>query len=464
MSILPLLLLAAPLSRTTSLSISIHHEPGLTRGVFTTSGVQGQDRRFSRLSRDYDPAYMSVSFLGASLEVPSWGVDTLTGSGSWPRSLLVALPGLEPGMEATWTFRVEEFGRNAEEGLWFHWRGGAQPDTVLVSVSSNEPYSVHLEGFQQLDTGVFISAGGGSRAIWLASPADWGRIGRMVLGGAMDVLAQPSPPDLREAVIQAGAAGASLESFTARARTLISDSFRITGPSGEAALSVRPVQTILDSRYATPLEAAVVFCGMARLAGHDAVLAAAREDRPPVPYPIGWNRFLVRVSTPDGALWFEPSAPLTPAGYVHAPDTLFILTEASDMLLAVSPNQGHPGYCREEWFLDPVSGAFSLTLDCRGAFDMELRGKLGGMPEDDAVMAVAEWFRVSGIHLFPAQCVTGDLFDLSVPVSLHVAGVMAPARGAWCERAPVLRWSSEGERIVLVNGEELDGKVLLKSE
>lgn len=459
-----ILLLAASLSRTTFLGIDLFHEPGLTRGIFTMSGVQGDDRRFSRLTRDYDPSYMSVSFLGASREVPAWGVDTLTGSGGWPRSLMVAIPGLEPGMEVTWTFQAQEFGRNASAGLWFHWTGGAGLDTVRVSVHSDGPYRVHLENFRELRPGTYISTGGGNRAIWLASRGEWGSIGRMVLGEALDALAEPPPPDLREAVIQAGVAGASTESFLARARTLISDSFRMTAPSGEAAVRVRPVQAILDSRYASPLETAVVFCYMARLAGHDALLAAARTERPPFPYPIGWNRFLVRVDTPDGALWFEPSAPLSPAGYIVAPDTLFVLTEGSERVLAVSPNQGHASYCEEDWLLDPVSGTFSLTLDCRGAFDMELRGKLGGMPAEDAVLAVAEWFRVSGIHLFPTECVTGDFFDLSVPATLVVRGVMASARGNWCERAPSLRWSAEGERIVRANGSPISGRVLLKSE
>jgi hypothetical protein len=447
----------------TSLEIDLKREPGLTSGVFTVTGLQGDDRRFSRVSRDYDPAYMSVEFLGASREVPVWGLDTLSGSGGWPSSIVAAIPGLEPGMEVRWSFAAAEFGRLAEEGFWFHWTGGTGgPDSVIVRVESREPRLIHTEGFTETGPGVFVSRGGVDREIWIATPSDWPAVDSLVLHDALEVLASDSiPPDLREAVIQSGAQGTGR--FLVRARTLISDNIRTVEPVGEAALEVRPVQEILDSRRANPLEAAVLFCAMARLAGHEAVIGAAREDRPPFPYPVGWRRFLVRVETPDGAQWFEPSAPLTPAGHIRGDDTLFVLLENAVRLIALEPGAGED-YCREEWTVDPAAGRFTLLLDCRGSFDTELRGRLGGMPEEDAVLALSEWFRESGIHFFPESCSTSDFFDLSTPAVLEAGGILAPSRGAWRERTPRLEWSFQGSPEVVVNGEPIQGRALLKNE
>lgn len=461
-----LLFVAATLSRTAFLDIGLAREQGITRAVFTVTGVQGDDMRFSRVSQDFDPGYMSVTFLGASRDIPAWGVDTLTGTGGWPRTIMVAMPGIEPGTAVTWAFSAEEFGQNAAKGFWWNWRGTPGPDSVRVSVRSSEEYDVHLQGFTQTEPGVFVSCPGETRAIWFGSPSDWRVMGDMVMGGALSVLsaAEPVPPDLTEAVIQAGAAGASADLFLARARTLISDNIRVISPRGEAALRVRPLQAILDTRYATPLEMAVLFCAMARRAGHEALLAAARSDLPPFPYPIGWNRFLVRVDTPDGALWFEPSAPLSPAGYVDSSDTLFVLVEGMDRVLTIDPNPGTGNLCREVWIIEPARGAFALTIDSRGGFDRELRERLGGMPPRDILLAVSDWFRVSGIHLYPTSCAPSDYFDLATPATLKVSGVLALSPSPVYERVPELLWLSPGERVVEVNGSPVQGKVLLRIE
>ncbi|MFO7626779.1 MAG: hypothetical protein R6V62_05940 [Candidatus Fermentibacteraceae bacterium] len=461
-----LLCVAASLSRTVFLDIELFREQDLTRAVFTVTGLQGDDMRFSRVSQDYDPEYMSVTFLGASREVPVWGVDTLTGAGGWPRTLMVAMPGIEPGTGVTWTFSAEEFGENARKGFWWHWSGTPGPDSVRVSVHSSQEYGVHLRGFTEVEPGVFVSLSENTRAIWLGSPSTWRETGGMVMGAALSVLSagDPFPPDLTEAVIQAGAAGVSVDLFLGRARTLISDNIRVISPRGEAALRVRSLQAILDTRYATPLETAMLFCAMARRAGHEARLAAARNDLPPFPYPIGWNRFLVRVDTPDGALWFEPSAPLSPAGYVESSDTLFVLVEGMDQVLTIDPNPGTGNLCRENWTMDPSAGTFTLTLDCRGGFDMELRERLGGMPARDALLALSDWFRVSGIHLFPTSCVTSDFFDLATPATLTVNGVLSGSSSPVYERVPELAWRSPGERVVEVNGSPVLGKVLLRIE
>jgi len=460
------LFVAATLSRTVFLDIGLFREQGLTRAVFTVTGLQGDDMRFSRVSQDYDPEYMSVSFLGASSAVPAWGVDTLTGSGGWPRTLMVAMPGIEPGTEVTWSFSAEEFGSNAGKGFWWNWRGTPGPDSVRVSVHASQEYLVHLRGFTETAPGVFVSNSQDIRAIWFGSPSNWRETGEMVMGEALAVLSPGAtfPPDLTEAVIQAGAAGASADLFLGRARTLISDNFRVISPRGEAALRVRPLQSILDTRYATPLETALLFCAMARRAGHQARLAAARSDLPPFPYPIGWNRFLVRVDTPDGALWFEPSAPLSPAGYVESSDTLFVLVEGMDQILRIDPNRGTGNLCRENWTLNPEAGTFRLVLDCRGGFDRELRERLGGMPSQDAVLALSEWFRGSGINLFPTSCATSDLFDLATPATLEVNGVFSVSPSPVYERVPELSWQSRGERVVEVNGSPVQGKDLLRIE
>jgi len=460
-----LLGLATSLSRTTFMEIALVREPGLTRGVFTVRAIQGEDRRFSRVRRDFDPSYMSVTFLGASREVPRWAVDTLSGSGGWPRALTVAFPGLTPGMEVSWTFSADEFGKHAAAGLWFNWAGGPGPDTVRVSVESAEEYIVHHVGFNETVPGSFLSLAADHREIWIASPSTWDSVAEMVMGEAFLALAEPPPLDMREAVIQAGVAGASPDAFLARARTLISDNFRIIQPSGEPALRVRSLQRILDSRHATPLEAAVLFCGMARLAGYDAILASIRSERPPFPYPIGWYRFAVRVNTPDGALWFEPSAPLSPAGFIEAADSLFVLPEGGNRLLALPPNSESDNLCIEDWTINPIRGEFSLKLDCRGGFDMELREKLGGMPEDDGILVVSEWFRASGIHLFPTSLASSDFFDLSVPAVMEVRGVMASApTPLWAEKVPVLNWRTSGERRVVINGEPAPESGLLTNE
>lgn len=461
-----LLCVAASLSRTLLLDIELFREDGLTRAVFTVTGLQGDDMRFSRVSQDYDPDYMTVEFLGASRFVPEWGVDTLSGPAGWPRTLMVAMPGIEPGAEVTWSFSAEEHGRNAGNGFWWHWSGAPGPDSVRVRVHSPQEYLVHLQGFTRAEPGTFVSGPEETRSIWLASPADWSGVVEMVLGDALQVLSSgdPFPPDLTEAVIQAGAAGASSELFLGRARTLISDNIRVTSPRGEAALRSRPLQAILDSRYASPLETAVLFCAMARRAGYDARLAAARSDLPPFPYPIGWNRFLVRVDTPDGTQWFEPSAPLSPAGYVETSDTLFVLAEGGDRVLEIDPNPGTGNLCRESWTMDPSRGEFTLTIDARGGFDRELRERLGGLPPRDALLALSDWFRLSGIHFFPTSCVTSDYFDLAVPASLSADGVFSQSPPPVYEVIPDLLWRSRGERVVEVNGSQVQGRVLHRLE
>jgi len=86
------------------------------------------------------------------------------------------------------------------------------------------------------------------------------------------------------------------------------------------------------------------------------------------------------------------------------------------------------------------------------------------MPPQDAVLALSEWFRGSGIHLFPTSCATSDLFDLATPATLEVNGVFAVSPSPVYERVPELSWQSRGERVVEVNGSPVQGKDLLRIE
>ena len=112
-------------SRYTSVEVDIQWNGSEKVTTVAYSALAGDDGRFLRVSRDFDPDYMEVELLdtgygfpGAERDVPEWAVDTLTGSEGWPRALVVAFPGLRSGMTLHWTFRVRDSGVFSGQGLF----------------------------------------------------------------------------------------------------------------------------------------------------------------------------------------------------------------------------------------------------------------------------------------------------------------------------------------------------------
>ncbi len=248
-----------------------------------------------------------------------------------------------------------------------------------------------------------------------------------------------TPPDLREAAIEAGAAGALPRMRVSRGRVLITESLQLLPfPGGDAGFTVRSLQEILDSRRATPIEAATLLSAMCRVMTIEAPVVPATDILPLVPSPLGFYRSFILV---NGELE-EPSEYLSPAGWVDASDTLWLLLPGGS--LAEMPPLVESDTVLEVWDIDPLEGEFTLTVQARCGFDRELRRKLAGLNNEEILLAVAEWLRASSIYYYPRSVQLSDLFNLTEDAWIIVEGIIPPAGEEWIETAPSLNWNRKG--------------------
>lgn len=435
-------------SRYTSVSVDISWDGTVKETEVSYRAVSGDDGRFLRVTRDFDPEYMEVELIGAEYgfhgalrDVPEWAVDTLTGAEGWPRALVVAFPGLRPGMDLRWTFRVRERGEMSSQGLFYTYIAGEEPDTIIVTTDDPRGLNAYTRGFTagtRRGRRVFLSENESFKELWLSTAADWGEVETILLGSSLRS-GMETPPDLREASIEAGAAGALPSMRISRGRVLITESLQLLPfPGGDAGFSVRSLQEILDTRRATPVEAATLLSAMCRVMGINAPVVPATDIFPPIPSPLGFFRAFILA---EGILE-EPSEYLSPVGWVDHPDTLWLLLPGGT--LAEMPPEPRADSCSEVWEISPEEGTFTLSLTTGGGFDRELRRKLAGLSPEESLLRVSEWFRSSEIHMYPDSLLTSDLFDLVKPAELTVLGIMPEQYPPWMDKAPALNWNREG--------------------
>lgn len=452
---------AAGTSRIDLLALDLLMEGDTLVRVTSIHGVQGADGRLGRMVIPFDPARQSVVLLEASSgypgqsrgPVPEWAVDTLSGSGDMPLSLVVAYPALREGMEMTFRYELRDWGGLWERGPWAvitpHVRGVVPLLTeVTVSGGSVRDLAWSGAGWEGGIRGgrLALEADSTAGTLWISPYRDWSELGERLLLEAGRVLGAPRPPDLREAALQATAVGAGAREQLGRMRSLLCNSFSPgAGSLSGIPFSVAPIQQLLDVRSAGPLEMAVLLCAMCTELGIPSEILPASASRPALPVPDGWDRFLVRVVDPrnPGEDWLvEPSAHLTPALWVDRTDTLYVLEDGG--LLALPPGGSPPGGMTEEWELDPAAGRFTLRVGGTGWFDAALRRRFAGLSGDEMCLILADWAWRSGRLVAPDTVSISDPFDLALPVTLL-------AEGAWClpggedaalrvETAPLLDW------------------------
>ena len=435
-------------SRYTSVEVDIQWNGSEKETLISCRAIAGDDGRFLRITRDYDPDYMEVEVLqglygfhGSLREVPDWAVDTLTGSEGWPRALVVAFPGLRPGMELRWTWRVTDNGAFSRQGLFYTYIAGNEPDTIVVRCEDLEELSSWFTGFRETSRGntrIFTSLNEEYKELWLSTASDWTAVESILLGSSREA-SQETPPDLREASIEAGAAGALPRMRISRGRVLITESMQLLPfPGGDAGFAVRPIQEILDTRRATPMEAATLLSSMCRVMGIEAPVVTATDILPPIPSPLGFFRAFILA---EGILE-EPSEYLSPAGWIDTRDTLWLLLPGG--LLAELPPEMESEHCTETWSFRPSQGRFSVQVAAEGGFDRELRRRLAGLEGEELLLRTSEWFRASGIYFYPDSVGISDFYDLTEQASMTVTGSMSSSDGFWVERAPSLLWNRSG--------------------
>ncbi len=429
--------------------------------VLSVRGLAGDDGRFLRNRFDFNPDYQSLELLDAGFgfpgaewrEPPDWAIDTLSGGTGHPRSLAVALPGLLPGMEVTYMLETRDWSASYARGPWLLFDPQDLPDI--------EVYSAVLEssgpGLAYAGEGYFGSSGPPrgclvltaehpSDVLWIAPEGTWSELACAILARADSVCSAPRPLDVRDAVIEAAAAGADPFMAAERARTLLTESFVVLdNPAGWGRFHVSDLQTILDRRTATPMEMAVLMKVICEELGLETEILPVSSVEPLLPLPAGWNRFLVRISEGEEgrSMLLEPSARLVQSGYVYAPDTLYILSRKEGRILRRPPNNAMENMCRESWTIDPWQGTFSLELDCRGYFDMVLRRKFAGLARSGLPAALSAWIWRGGVVLVPDSVILSDLYDLSEPATLSATGRLTTSGGGeepFFIRSPFLLW------------------------
>jgi hypothetical protein len=409
----------------------------------------------------FDPAFQSVELLEASSgfpgqqhgPVPSWAVDTLSGSGGAPLSLVVAYPALREGMGMTFRVEVRDWGGMWERGPWSVIEPnvrGIDPDRIVVTVSVGSSEDLGWSGAgwtAETSSGrMTLEADSIAGTLWLSPYGTWGELRESLLLEAGAVLSAPMPPDLRGAALQATAAGAGAGEQIGRMRSLLCNSFSLDAGNGShRPFSVRGIQGLLDGRSASALEMAVIFSAMCAELGIPAEILPVSGTRPALPVPEGWNRFLVKVTDPRGSgdEWLiEPAAYLSPAFYIAQTDTLYALE--GGRISVLPPGNGAGNAVREDWALDPASGAFVLDINSTGWFDAAMRARMAGLGMDEMCLILAEWSWRSGRLVAPDSVSISDPYDLSLPVTLHAEGVWCLPEGGEltrCETVPLIDWA-----------------------
>jgi hypothetical protein len=456
--LLPLATPAADPSTILLYSADLHLAGDTLVRVVSITGRAGDDGRFLRNRFDFDPSFQSVRLLDVlygfdgepDRTPPAWAVDTLSGAGGFGLSLAVALPGLLPGMQVSYSLETRDWSPWFRDGSWVLFDPSGYPpvQTFEMTVEAgDEPLRFEGDGYEgSFGRGgaLAVTALEPSAILWVSGIDRWADLQGLIMPEADSVLSSPLPPDLRGAVLEAGAAGADPIMAAERARTLLTESFVVLqNPPGYARFGVPGLQEILDRRSATPFEMAVLMCSICRELGLDAVILPVSPVEPRLPVPAGWDRFLVRVRTGDRTVLYEPSATLVGSGYVYAPDTLYMLDTGADRVLRKPPDTAMDNLCRESWTIDPGAGTFTLELYCRGYYDMILRRTMVGADPGRLPAVLSSWIWRGGVVLVPDSVSVSDLYDLSVPAALTASGTFpaGDGDGPVFTRSPRLLWN-----------------------
>ncbi|MCK4504160.1 MAG: hypothetical protein KAW14_00970 [Candidatus Aegiribacteria sp.] len=458
---------ASAVPSTVSLySISITLKDDTLYKTIEIRGIQGSDRLLSRIAHGFNPEIQSIE-LGEAIfgypgmesgHVPEWAVDTLSGSGGWPRSHVVAFPALREGMEISYRILIKDWSESWSEGPWAVLAPsvrGISPDSCCFRFQSDIPDDPAWSGQgyteRVIDDGFMYTCSDSAGKLWITTFQSFEDLYAYILFPVNEILRRSHPLDLREAALQTTSAGADEWSQVRRARSLVCNSMGLrVSEMGIFDFEIRSLQEILDSRDGTPIELAAIFTAMCHELGLQAYILPATELHPLQPVPQGWTRYLVRIETDDGRSWLvEPSAYLTPAFFIFKPDTLYVLDKG--ILLTHAPNSGAENSLIEEWNIDPKTGTFRLSMNCRGRFDMLLRRKFAGLTEEEMILVLSEWSWKSGRPVVPDSISITDPFDLAQPASLFASGIWsAPAENSeYCDILPKLSWG--GTQIVSVN-------------
>jgi len=453
----PLQVISAP-SAVSFYSVSISLERDTLEKIIEIRGVQGSDRLLSRIIRGFNPETQQVSLDravfgfpgGETGPVPEWAVDTLTGAGEWPLALVTAFPALQEGMSIDYRITVSDWSGNWRRGVWMILSPsvkGLSPDTCIFSFTGDMIDELKWQGtgyeienrYEELE----FTAGDSSGMLVISPFSDYGDLEEFLLWEASDILDSTYPPDLREAALQATSAGADEFAQSARARTLLCNSMNwIPNESGSDVTGFNTLQQILDRRRGTSLEIALVYAAMCRELGMSADILPASEIDYGIPIPAGWNRFLVKLSTDDSAEWLmEPSAFLTPASYIHRPDTLYCIDNGA--MRALPPIESSENRIVERWSINCTDGTFNLEIDCSGWYDMKLRRILAGLSPEKTLLALSQWSWLSGRNFNPDSFAASDPYDLHTAMRISVFGKLwIPAvNSISAEYLPVLDWS-----------------------
>ncbi len=439
------LLAASAVSGAAFLGMDVEVSDGDLVTMLTVDGYTAR-----RYPVPFDPDLMEVRLIdawvgapdGGRIELPAWAVDTLSEVSGMPLAIVVAFPGL-PGRGGFLRVEIRDSSGMWDDGPWFDFTVPDWADSVRLVFHGldGEPswdgdgYSFSMTG----DEAVFEGDSSSGR-LTVSGFESWESL-YGYLSESFDARSADSLPlSIREAGLEAAAAGADEAIVVARLRTLICNSFTLQFPGHPSRfLDVDSLDELMRSRSADRLELALVASSVLGALDIETDLLFGSSDPAPVPVPTDWDRPLLSVRLSDGrSILVDPSAFLNSAFHIPGRESLMLLGPGRDRLLE-PPAGGPEDFWRETWDIAP-DGAFSLSVSTGGAADSLLRHRLAGLDGPAAAAALALWIFQGGEVVSIGSMETSDLFDLSSGASIEAAGSLASAMGPGAPvRLPILR-------------------------
>ncbi len=387
----------------------------------------------------FDPLLMEVDLeeawtldaSGGRREVPAWAVDTLSEVAGMPLAVVVAFPGA--GARGGFLrARIRDLSGAWAGGPWLDLSVPAWADSVVVDVMDlPSGFTWSGEGFEARTVrgGTRFTGGPGPGRLVVSSLDGWDDLLGLLTADGDAILSGGMPLGVREAAIEAAAAGADPRMIVARLRTLVCNSFTLDIPSHpRLASGVRPMEEILATRTVNAYEMAVFSAAVLRSLGMEAAVLPAASSPPGVPVPSGWHRAIVRVTTGSGAvLDVEPSAYLVEAFYIPGSESLAVLDGVSGAPAGVR-TAARPDSWSETWRFGE-DGSFDLEIAAGGAGDSLLRRQFAGRDGGSALGSLSLWIGRGGLPVMLRDLETTDLYDLSTGVSLRASGRLADPVG-----------------------------------
>ncbi len=397
-----------------------------------------------RLSFGFDPAVESLEIVSSSVvrpggesPLPSWALDTLSGTGGWPLAACAVFPPGAAGRLVVERRSWDRITRLCPSAVLFPPLPSCSVEVVVEG--GREDVSWSGEGYSRSFRGrdLVLRAGPQAGPVAVSWAPGWGDLRDAMLSQADSVLALRPPAGVREAAIEAGAAGADPVAGIRRLRTILCNSIEMTSAPRPLG-SVRPLADILSTREADALEAAVIFSAICSGMGIPCSVVPASAAPRGIPVAADWDRVLVRMDLPGGRVFAEPSALLVPALFVAGADSLLILGE--DGPEPLPSFRIDPDICSENWDIS-ASGRFHLRVSSSGAFDPSIRRRLAGLSEARAAASVSSWLWRGGFTAAVDSVAAGDLYDLAVPACFDLWGSLPPSEGGYIV-LPGLAWDA----------------------